>query len=656
MAAMNRKKLSIIFLILLVGIGTLSADFEFFFEYGDTPEEAQEHILQDLHTRISEQLSAEYRSIVVDYFQSQGRDVEEELLLFDVFPVHNFEFGDPTEVEGGGYYVSGMFTYDSKSFYQQYIDSSLRFIEALERELATLRSPLDDSSIEEYLAELLEVYEEYDFATLMLALADDEIVPPKPLGTKADAAKRYARFLHRNDWVVELSADSKAQLNLMREASANHLLSLLPGKSVAQEYEDYLRIQDEYETLRQGVIEKTNEEFQPRIEGYLTKIEEIRTKAYRPAELVDGVPTAQAVEVRNQEIEEVFDQGDREWEDIYDRHNAEVQDQVDGYTATLQSVKERMEAQVYAFSDPWTRVFVEQYDPEAQGWRIEIGVSYFDYVRMYQWLVPYNSITGEAVADGSDRAAYNHYLEQVDLFNAFLLGGTDPLFLEYRYTIEVGDDGYMINELDYTLYRTDTNEVLLTTKEEPVPAVDLIEEEPIILEEEDLLVVQEKPKNSFDFNKYLSSDQRTFDAFFNFDMLFKEMGTNDPNKQFFQPEVGVDFFLGRFFYAGGSVGFTEKPGGDGFASSIYLNAGATAPFELGTLLISPYLETSIGVSKQADTFLTIGAAFTTHRWDELWDTFENGFTVKVGYKHALGGPHAGFGGFTVGLAYSNFWR
>ncbi|MDD3423209.1 hypothetical protein, partial [Sphaerochaeta sp.] len=229
---------------------------------------------------------------------------------------------------------------------------------------------------------------------------------------------------------------------------------------IEEQKQAYAKIQLDLETAYETQAANIEKEYQKRVSN-------LENSSYRIAEMVNGLPTDYAKELRNTQINEMVKEKEQELESLRLSMENSVQPQLDTIMRMIISEYKQLEATDFLLQSiqDAVQVRIGNYDGHRKSWPIAIRFSVLDSQLAFDYYVPYEAITGNPLPNFEELNAndYAKYLDQVDLYETYLLTTENPIFVEVKYKISpygAASEYYIIPEM-LEIKRADTSKMLV---------------------------------------------------------------------------------------------------------------------------------------------------------------------------------------------------
>lgn len=197
-----------------------------------------------------------------------------------------------------------------------------------------------------------------------------------------------------------------------------------------------------------------------------SEIEALQNKVYKITELKNGVPTEEAKQYRNLEIENLIEISNAEKNELLDLIKSSLQPRLqEKYDSLILAINELNNFEFKATEkDGEIFINIGEFDPRTASWPVEISIKtnggLFD-MKLGNWFIEYKSISGEAPAEFpkslSDKLAveaYEKYSENVEFYNRVLNSFEDSNYdIVARYSVKYEDNSnsFIFNIIDICL-------------------------------------------------------------------------------------------------------------------------------------------------------------------------------------------------------------
>lgn len=202
---------------------------------------------------------------------------------------------------------------------------------------------------------------------------------------------------------------------------------------------------------------------------YQRQITELRNKEYRTGEKVGGMPTEEAKEKRQKEINGLVNKKTAELQAYRKELEKSVRPQLNTLSGKILSNYKKLDGAEFSLQSIRDEIQfkIGNYDGYRKSWPVAVRISVLGAQFSFDLYIPYEKITGKSLPNfksdsESDLKAYDEYLDQVDLFETFLLTTHDPIFIEAMYKVSPGaaaSQYYVIPE-QLKIKRADTGKVM----------------------------------------------------------------------------------------------------------------------------------------------------------------------------------------------------
>lgn len=229
----------------------------------------------------------------------------------------------------------------------------------------------------------------------------------------------------------------------------------------------YLEIQaaimNEYNYLSEGIKNR-----------YEQEIATIEGASYRIGEIANGMPTEWAINLRNNQIVNKNGEMQIELDLVMKALENSVASQMFEIKTSIELGYKNLESKTF-FIDSSSSDFVykiESYDGLIRAWPIMMNYTILGVDFQQDLELTYSEVTSLPLPNFStetddDIEAYYQYLNNVELYETYLMSTTGPITTRVSYSISISDQlsSYVIIPRAYTVIRTDTGRIIL---EQPI--------------------------------------------------------------------------------------------------------------------------------------------------------------------------------------------
>ncbi len=196
------------------------------------------------------------------------------------------------------------------------------------------------------------------------------------------------------------------------------------------------------------------------------QLETLQTKPYPAAEMSNGQPLARAVQKRQQQIEQLQGKIDAAKQTIANQLLKSVDSQVQQVLDSIYDDIDTLAKSSYTLDSTtdYFKIMVDSYDGERCAWPFAIKTKLFGKTIQLDGYISYEQLTGETLPSftsiGQD---YDTYVNNVEVFQAFLLGG-NALRATIDYDVQPGsaDSSYDIFVTKVKVSRLDNSKTIMT--------------------------------------------------------------------------------------------------------------------------------------------------------------------------------------------------
>lgn len=481
--------------------------------------------------------------------------------------------------------------------------------------------------------------------------------------------------LRQQEVFERASMDMQSSIKMMTEQAgklrdANPIRPKSNDPSVLIEH-----IEQQKQTYRKIESDLSNQiavQARPVVSGIDNEIRALETAPFRAAEMVGSKVTEEAKALRNKKIADLKAKRMKETEELKAKLEGSVQKQLDDILSSLYKEIQSLEAKSFALKTLQDDITVKvgTYDGYRKSWPVAIRIHVLGNQLAFDVYIPYTAITGNALpdlspSDDKEMQAYEQYLNQVDIFEAFFSSVALPLLVEAEYAVKTSNSpsAYTLGIRSVKLFRTDTQALVYTYKPESSKETSLTYQytpSTNIQKELDVLFEKERRKEAKQLErKALFDDPRlnyrndvTVHLGFANGALIEPGITNQFSGSSFSLEAYYTPI--RSLYVGMSIenhsigveqNDTYLPARE--SGGLLAIVGGIYPFLIGEdIILKPYADIRLGFGETIPMFLTLGVGYRNKQFPLLFE---------LDTRFQLSGTNAGLWAMSLGMSLLDIW-
>lgn len=259
---------------------------------------------------------------------------------------------------------------------------------------------------------------------------------------------------------MALLAESKNGRALLKPSSGTSYDLIVQQEELKQRYlEIQQAITEEYTYISEDIKNR-----------YEQEIALIDGASFRIGEITNGMPTEWAVKFRNDQIAKKNSEMQAELDSILKALENAAASQMDDLKSSIEVGYKNLESITFSLdSSSGDLIYtILPYDGLKRAWPVIIKYSVLGVDFQHTVDLTYSKVTSSTLPDFSldtekSIEAYHQYLNNVELYETYLLSTTSPLTIRINYSISIADQSssYVIIPRSYLIIRSDTEQIII---------------------------------------------------------------------------------------------------------------------------------------------------------------------------------------------------